>query len=95
MNPNQNSTPDINLQLESLRQRASLGNSSSGIGADVANSPTVQNPLAQAGQLPPKDGAIGNPSTPTIKGMKQQKGEAQILVDALKQRLQALTKRGE
>ena len=83
------------MYLEALRQRAGLGGSSSGIGADVANSPSASNPLAQAGMTPPQAGTMGTPSTPSVQGLQKQKGEAQILVDALKQRLQALTKRGE
>lgn len=91
MNPD-----NMNMINEALRQRANLGGSSAGIGADTANSPDVGNPLAQAGMTPPPtDGSMGNQSTPTTNGLKQQKGEAQILVNALKQRLNILSKRGE
>lgn len=88
--------PNTALQLEELRQRAGLGGSTSGIGADIANSQSPANPLTQPGlSASPQGGAAGNPSTPSVNGLKQQKGEALILVNALKQRLQALTKRGE
>lgn len=85
-----NNTNNIGMMTEMLRQRAGLGGSTAGFGAEATRTP--DNPLAQAGV---QAGAEGTPSTPTIKGMKQQKGEAQVLSDALVWRLKQLTKKGQ
>jgi len=82
------------MQMEMLRRRANLGASTTGA---VSNSPNPANPMAQAGLTPPQSdsGAMGSPSDGTVAGMKQQKGEAQKLGDALVWRLKKITERGE
>jgi hypothetical protein len=88
-------------QMELLRRRAFGEGSCVGIGADQANSLSPSNPISAGGPEamtnPPamQGGAAGAPSAGTVQGMKQQKGEAQTLVDAMIYRLKKLTERGE
>jgi hypothetical protein len=91
------------LQMEELRRRAGLGASSAGVGAEATNAQTPTNPIANAGLTtqPPEPsggmegGATGAPSDGTVSGMKQQKGEAQKLTDAMIWRMKRVTERGE
>jgi len=87
----QQAAPEI--QMEALRRRASLGASTT---AAASNSPNPVNPLAQEGLVPQGDAGVeGTPSDGTIAGMKQQKGEAEKLTQALVWRMKKLTDRGE
>lgn len=81
---------------EALRRRAELPPSSAGIGADSANNLSPTNPLANAGVTPPQTpsmagGAEGQPSGGAVKQLKQEKGEARVLTDALIWRMRRLT----
>lgn len=95
--------PDINqkrafVQQEFARRAAGQVPSSAGVGADATNSPSGANPIPQELQTNPQTpsgGASGTPSDGTIAGMKQQKGEAQKLTDAMIFRMKKLTQRGE
>jgi hypothetical protein len=94
MDPNNNAA----LQTEVLRRRAGLGDSTSGIGAEVANAPEALNPLAAAGMTPPPvqtGGAMGNPTDGAMKAIKKEKGEARMLLDTMVWRLKDLAKKGQ
>lgn len=87
-------------QMEALRRRAQLGDSTATLGAPTANSPSPANPLAQEGLTPPPQsqptgGAAGFPSDGAAAGLKEQKSEAQVIESALIARLKALGDRGE
>ena len=93
---------DAAAQMEAIRRRAFGQGSSVAIGADQANSLSPDNPIANEGSTglmtnPPKmaGGATGTPSDGTVAGVKQQKGEARTLVDAMIYRMKKLTERGE
>jgi len=95
--------PDINqkrafVQQEFQRRAAGQMPSSAGLGAEVTNSASPANPIPQGLQTNPQTpsgGAAGSPSDGTISAMKQQKGEAQKLTDAMIFRMKKLTQRGE
>ncbi len=84
-------------QMEALRRRAQLGDSSATIGADVANSPSPENPIAQVPQpgQPGGGGAAGAPTAGATTGLGQQKGEAEKIISALAARLKALGDQGK
>ena len=93
-------TPE--LQMEVIRRRAELGASSAGIGAETTNDLGPQNPIAnelgtQGMTNPPpmQGGAAGVPSAGATGALKEQKGEARTLIDAMIFRLKKLTERGE
>ena len=75
--------------------------SSAAIGAELANSLEPSNPMAAGGTSvmsnppAPQGGAAGMPTDQTVGALKQQKGEAQTLIDALIYRLRRITERGE
>lgn len=86
-------------QMELLRRRAGLGASSASLGADRANSLSLQNPIAQGGGVPPErqpeaSGALGQPSDMATQRLGQDKGEARTIVNALIQRLRTIGKPG-
>jgi hypothetical protein len=99
MNPVDNRTAQA--QMEILRRRANQPASSAGIGADMANSLNPGNPIAAGGtqmmtnptapEPSMAGGAGGSPSAEAIGQMKQEKGEAQTIVDALIYRLRRLS----
>lgn len=84
-----------------MRRRAELGASSAGMGAGNANAMTPDNAIASEGvgmmtnPPMPSGGASGSPSDGAVAGMKEQKGEATKLSDALIFRMKKLTERGE
>ena len=89
-------------KMEVIRRRAQRGASSAGIGAENANSMSPQNPIATEGGTglmtnppQPSGGASGSPSDGTVAGLKQQKGEAEKLTDAMVWRMKKLTERGQ
>jgi len=93
-------TTDIKRQMvnEEFRRRAGMGGSSAGISAPVANTPSPANPIPTTDMTnppTPSGGAAGNPSDGTISAMKQQKGEAEKLSDAMVWRMKKLTERGQ
>lgn len=84
---------------EALRRRAALPPSSAGIGAADTNSLAPTNPIANAGST----GLMTNPTLPSMAGgadgapsggatnrIKQDKGEARTILDALIFRLKRL-----
>lgn len=101
MNPANQQTVNANAQLEALRRRASMPASSAAIGSDLANSLSPGNPIAVAGSTsmmtnPPKpqapeQGAAGFQSGEATGQLKQQKSEAETIVDALIYRLRRLS----
>ena len=96
-------------KMEVIRRRAQMGASSSGIGADRANSLNPSAPVASGGpgmmtnppqpsggaSGVPSGGATGGPSDGAVAGMKEQKGEARTLMDAMIWRMKKLTEKGE
>ena len=90
MNPNQ-----IMMAQESLRRRASMPPSLAGIPG--ANTPSISNPIANAGQVsspivPGGGGAAGFPSEGAAGALKtQQPDEATFIVKALSDRLKKLS----
>ncbi len=100
MQPN-TQVQDTNAQLEALRRRAQMPASSAVIGTEAANSLSPTNPIAAGGtdlmsnpQIP-QGGAAGFPTDGAVGALKQQKGEAQTIIDAMIFRLRRLTDRGE
>jgi len=85
--------PDVQMMDEIIRRRAQLGASSSGVGAETTNSPTSGMPreLMTNAQPVPSGGAAGTPSSDAIGALKEQKGEATKLTDALVWRMKRLT----
>ena len=97
---NEQVTPE--QKMEVIRRRANMGASSAGIGAETANSLNPTNDIANKGGTemmtnPPamSGGAEGTPSDGAAKGMKEQKGESRVLMDAMIFRMKKLTERGE
>ena len=86
------------VQQEFQRRSGGQMPSSAGLGAEVVNTPDLNNPIP-TGQMTnpqiPSGGAAGTPSDGTIAGLKTQKGEAQKLTDAMIFRMKKLTERGE
>ena len=96
-------------KMEVIRRRAQMGASSTGIGGDRANSLNPGSPIASggpemmsnpegggaSGSPAPSGGASGSPSDGAVAGMKEQKGEARTLADALIWRMKKITERGE
>lgn len=85
------------LVNEEFRRRAGQMPSSAGVGAEAANNPTG-NPMPtdmMTNPQIPSGGAAGSPTDGTVSAMKQQKGEAQKLTDAMIFRMKALTKQGQ
>lgn len=91
-----------NSQMEVLRRRAQMPASSAGIGAELANSLEPTNPIARAGGTPlmsnpPRPGfpqgggAAGQPTARAVGALREQKSEAQTLIDALIWRLKRIT----
>lgn len=95
--------PDINakrafVEQEFARRQAGQMPSSAGMGAEATNQPGAANPIPPGMQTNPEipsGGAAGAPSDGTVSAMKQQKGEAQKLTDAMIFRMKKLTQRGE
>lgn len=87
------------VQQEFARRAAGQMPSSAGIGAPATNSPAPENPIPQEMQTTtppaPSGGAAGNPSDGAVSAMKQQKGEATKLAEAMTWRMKELTKRGQ
>jgi len=86
------------VNQEFQRRAAGQAPSSAGLGANVTNSPSGANPIPpelQTNPQMPSGGAQGSPTDGTMAAVKQQKGEAQKLTDAMIARSKALTKRGE
>ena len=95
--------PDINakrafVQQEFARRQAGQMPSSAGLGAETTNQPGAANPIPvgmQTNPQLPSGGAAGNPTDGTMSAVKQQKGEAQKLTEAMIYRQKKLTERGE
>ena len=98
MNPNQTSMDQKRsfVQAEFARRAGGQTPSSAGLGAETTNDPASGMPVAAMTNPPAMSGgAAGSPSDGTIAGMKQQKGEAQKLTEAMIWRQKKLTERGE
>lgn len=83
---------------EEFRRRSGQTPSSAGIGAPAANTPSPENPLStgmMTNPQMPSGGAGGSPTDGTMAAVKQQKGEAQKLTEAMIWRQKKLTERGE
>lgn len=86
------------VEQEFARRTSGQMPSSAGIGAEVTNSPNPANPIPQSMQTNPtlpSGGAEGAPSDGTTAAVKQQKGEATKLSEAMIFRMKKLTERGE
>lgn len=84
------------VQQEFERRNAGQMPSSAGVGAAATNSPQMGMPVEMMTNPPlPSGGASGTPSNGTMAAVKQQKGEAQKLTDAMIQRSKVLSQRGE
>ena len=86
------------VQQEFARRQGGQMPSSAGIGAGVINTPDPNNPMPTASMTNPptiSGGAAGNPSDGTVGAMKQQKGEATKLAEALVFRMKKLTEQGQ
>lgn len=86
------------LAQELSRRTAGQMPSSAGVGAAATNQPGATNPIPPGMQTNPEipsGGAAGTPSDGTIAAVKQQKGEAEKLTDAMIFRMKKLTERGQ
>lgn len=102
MNPTTNPTPDQKraaVMAEFARRQGGQMPSSAGIGASATNNPAMGMPVQDMTSPPqpgaPMGGAEGTSTDGTMGAMKQQKGEAQKLTEAMIARSKALTQRGE
>lgn len=98
MQPNTIEQKRAFVEQEFARRAAGQMPSSAGVGAEVTNSPSSANPIPKSMQTSPEipsGGASGTPTDGTVGAMKQQKGEAQKLTDAMVWRMKKLTDRGE
>lgn len=87
------------VQQEFARRAAGQMPSSAGLGAPATNSLAPENPIPTEMQTAtppaPSGGAAGTPSDGAVSAMKNQKGEAQKLTEAMIARSKALTKMGQ